>query len=141
MRSETLNFLGGLLVFLAALVPILRALWTTAAARGTGRTFVALGLTFLSCVLTIVFLAGRWFGLSLSGHAILLHCIALLYVVTFLIDPETITRRDTALLAGLLFLVGSMLSLIYIAMASQEAAAKRTKSLPDDPPLRDSASP
>jgi hypothetical protein len=126
MRGEVLNFWGGLLVFLAALVPTVRHLWKRVSTLGLHRLIAALVLQLGGGAVLLVALVGSKVGIHLSpeGDMALLAITLVLYPIAFVVDSTAVSRLDVAVLTLQISVVAVLLAM-YIAVA-----AIRTQILP-----------
>lgn len=120
MSSEWMNLTAGILVFLAALVPIAARLWRSAVAKGRHKRILSICAdTFLLISLalwTITFLFGWWGGWW--GALMLLVPFAYVgsIVIRFSKGGEVVSREEIAVFVLLLVLCGALLMITYVGM-------------------------
>jgi hypothetical protein len=98
MTKEWLEFLGGLFVFLAALVPVFRGIWRSLGRRLAPRVLLLLFLLICSLVSMTLWLLGHWLHWNPLYQVVLLTAYISGQVIAFICDDAPISRANIALL-------------------------------------------
>src|ERR1022692_1169080 len=129
MSKEWLEFLGGLFVFLGALVPVIRGTWRALRKRMTPRGLLVITLLSGALVLIVVGLI----GFSLDWHpfilVVLFSSAGLIQAIAFILPKDEMARFEVGFLAISLFLCGlivsSQLQTAFASSKEQELALQK----------------
>lgn len=118
MSKEWLEFLGGLLVFLGALVPVFRGIWRALRRRLSPRSLFALSLLTISFCTLVYAMVEMYRGRNPGAVAVAFLFAAFIQIIVFWMDDTQVTRRDIALLA-LMVLAGSLEITIHLQKSNE----------------------
>jgi len=129
MTSAAMNLAAGILVFLAALIPIVARLWRSASQKGRHRSFLSLTAAIVGLFFFIVADIGWLTGMHL-GLVVLFQLInATLVVIGFAVDDSPMGRPS--IVAFTMSMSGAVAFLVIIAglKLAQDAVDKSQATL------------
>ena len=110
MSSATLNFLGGLFVFLAALIPILKGIWRLLRRKLRPRALILLPVALLNLALMVLWLIGHSQHWQPTFQIFLLFCYIMGSTLFFIADDRPVSRFDIGFWVLTISLASALLS-------------------------------
>lgn len=125
MSKEWLEFLGGLFVFLAALIPVFRGMWRALRRKLPPRAMLTLTIFAASTIIVVCSMIEMYRGENPGLVALGWASFLILQIVVFWIDDAPMKRRDIALLL-LMSLAASAEITAYVQKSDELRKAKQS---------------